>query len=102
MVELEADPRGVIIAVRAHAGARKNAILGVRQGMLRVAVTAAPEKGKANRAIIALLSETLGVPKSARDLVSGETSPQKRLLILGADVDAIRKALARVIEDKGQ
>ena len=102
MVELEADPRGVIIAVRAHAGARKNAILGVRQGMLRVAVTAAPEKGKANRAIIALLSETLGVPKSAMDLVSGETSPQKRLLILGADVDAIRKALARVIEDKGQ
>jgi hypothetical protein len=99
MVELEADPRGVIIAVRAHAGARKNAILGVRQGMLRVAVTAAPEKGKANRAIIALLSESLGIPKSTIELISGETSPQKRFLILGANAEEIRLKVVQLISD---
>ena len=97
MVELAADPRGVIIPVRAHAGARRNAILGVRQGMLRIAVTAAPEKGKANRAIIALLSEALGVPKSAIELISGETSPQKRFLIANANLDVIQQTLARSI-----
>ena len=93
MIELQADARGVIVPVRAHAGARRNAILGVRQGMLRVAVTAAPEKGNANRAIIDLLSEALGVPKSTIELVSGETSPQKRFLILDANVEKIRQAL---------
>ena len=97
MVELEADPRGVIIPVRAHAGARRNAILGVRQGMLRIAVTAAPEKGKANRAIIALLSEALGVPKSTIELISGDSSPQKRFLILDANLDEIRQTLAQSI-----
>jgi uncharacterized protein (TIGR00251 family) len=97
MVELEADPRGVIIPVRAHAGARRNAILGARQGMLRVAVTAVPEKGKANRAIIALLSETLRVPKSAIELLSGETSPQKRFLLLGANAEEIRVKFVQLI-----
>jgi uncharacterized protein (TIGR00251 family) len=98
MIDLVAHPRGIIIPVRAHAGARRNAILGARQRMLRVAVTAAPEKGKANRAIIALLSGTLGVPKSAIELVSGETSPQKRFLIAGASEDGIRNAIASATE----
>jgi uncharacterized protein (TIGR00251 family) len=97
-VELQVDERGVIVPVRAAAGARRNAILGTRQGMLRVAVTAAPEKGKANRAIVALLSEVFGVTKSAVQLVSGETSPQKRFLIVGADPNEIRSAIARALE----
>ena len=103
MVELEADRRGVIIPVRAHAGARRNAVLGVRQGMLRIAVTAAPEKGKANRAIIALLSETLGVPKSAIKLISGDSSPQKRFLITSSNADETRNVIALALEHtKGQ
>ena len=98
MIDLQAHERGVIIPVRAHAGARRSAILGARQGMLRVAVTAVPEKGKANRAIIDLLSETLGVPKSAIELVCGETSPQKRFLVCGANANEIRSALANTIK----
>ena len=61
--------------------------------MLRVAVTAAPEKGKANRAIIELLSRSLGVAKSSIELVSGETSPEKRLLIVDAHEEEVRQAL---------
>jgi uncharacterized protein len=48
MIELRSHQGGVIVPVQAHAGARRNGVLGVRNGMLRVAVTAAPEKGKAN------------------------------------------------------
>ncbi|MEX0611311.1 MAG: DUF167 domain-containing protein [Pirellulales bacterium] len=92
-IKIESSSRGVILSVLAQAGARRNAILGVRQGMLRVAVTAAPEKGKANRAIVDLLSEALDVPKSAIELVSGESSPQKRILILNADAERIRQSL---------
>ncbi|HVT27756.1 MAG TPA: DUF167 domain-containing protein [Lacipirellulaceae bacterium] len=92
-LNLEQRSDGVILAVRAHAGARRNAILGVREGALRVAVTAAPEKGKANRAIAELLAKTLGMSKSAIELVSGDTSPQKRFLIVDVSVDTIRTAL---------
>jgi uncharacterized protein (TIGR00251 family) len=97
MVDLAVDPRGVIIPVRAHAAARRNAILGARQGMLRVAVTAAPEKGKANRAIIEILSKSLGVSKSAVELVSGDTSAQKRFLIVDAKLDDVRHVLERAV-----
>lgn len=100
MLRLEQDPRGVILPVRAHAGARRNGILGVREGALRVAVTAAPEKGKANRAIIDLLSKALGVPKSAIELSAGESSPQKRFIVRGNDLDQIRQALQTVIANR--
>ena len=93
MIKLEQHPRGLIVPVRAHAGARQNAVLGERQGALRVAVTAAPEKGKANRSIIELLSERLGIAKSSIELIAGETSPQKRFLIVGADEEVVRRAL---------
>jgi uncharacterized protein len=96
-VEVEDDPRGAIVRVRAHAAARRNAILGIRNGAVRVAVTAAPERGKANRAIIEVLSKALGVPKSAIELVSGEISPHKRALIVGGNADAVRGALANVL-----
>ena len=95
MIRLEQHPRGIVLPVRAHAGARQNAVLGERQGALRIAVTAAPEKGKANRAIIDLLSDRLGVAKSSIELIAGETTPQKRFLVIGADEDSIRRSLGQ-------
>jgi uncharacterized protein (TIGR00251 family) len=93
MIAIQQHARGIVIPVRAHAGARRNAVLGERDGALRVAVTAAPEKGKANRAIADLLSRTFGVSKSEIELLSGDTSPQKRFLIIGARIEAIQQAL---------
>jgi len=97
MVHLEANPRGVIVPVRAHAAARKNGVTGTHDGMLRVAVTAAPEKGKANKAIVAVLSDALGVPKSAIELVAGETSPRKRFLIVGGKLGQLQTAVGRLV-----
>src|SRR4051812_28950291 len=96
-LNLEPHPKGGILPVRAHAGARRNAILGVLEGALRVDVTAVPEKGKANRAIVTLLSKALGVPKSAIQLQFGETSPQKRFVILGFDANQIRDVLQTIV-----
>jgi uncharacterized protein (TIGR00251 family) len=93
MIELGPHPGGVTIPVRAHAGARKNEILGERGSALRIAVTAPPEKGKANRAIVELLSESLGIAKSAIKLIAGEASNQKRFLIVGASEESVRQRL---------
>ena len=48
-------------------------------GTWKVKVAAAPEKGKANRALCEFLAEKLGVPKSRVRIVSGETSHLKRI-----------------------
>lgn len=51
-----------------------------QQPYLKVYITAIAEKGKANKAIINLLSKKLQVPKSSIDIISGETDRHKRLL----------------------
>jgi uncharacterized protein (TIGR00251 family) len=96
-IELRMHERGVIVPVQAHAGARRNGVLGVRNGMLRVAVTAAPEKGKANQAIVAVLAEALGVAKSSIELASGATSAKKQFLVSGMSEKAIRDAISRAV-----
>lgn len=51
--------------------------------MLRLRVTAVPDKGKANAAVIALLAKALGVPKSAMSVTAGETARLKTLAVAG-------------------
>ena len=92
-IELQPHDSGVVVPVRAKPAARKNAIDGVHDGAVRVFVTAAPEKGKANKAIADLLAKTLGFRKSDVRLLSGETSAQKKFLIKGASVDQVRGML---------
>ena len=58
---------------------------------LKVRVTAVPEKGKANKALIALVSKSLGVAKSSVSLVSGETARKKILRIEGDPEDLAKK-----------
>ena len=55
--------------------------------VLRLRVTAVPDKGKANVAVIALLAKALGVPRSAITLVSGETARLKTVRIAGNAID---------------
>jgi len=50
-------------------------------GTWKVKVAAAPEKGKANRALCDFLAEKLGVPKTRIRIVAGETSQLKRIRI---------------------
>jgi len=59
----------------------KNEIVKIDEATFRVKVTAAPDKGKANAAVIALLSEHLRVAKSRIRIVSGETSRNKKIEI---------------------
>jgi uncharacterized protein len=51
-------------------------------GVLKVKVTAIPEKGKANAEVCAVLAAYLGVPKSNVEVILGHTSQQKRVRVL--------------------
>jgi len=98
MIALERHPEGTVLPVRAHAGARRDEIRGEHAGALRVDVTQAAEKGKANKAIAGLLARSLDLRKSQIELLSGETSPQKRFLIHGIRPDALSARIALLLE----
>jgi len=89
MVELSEHPEGIVLPIRAHANAKANTITGVQNGALKVAVTSAPERGKANKAIIVVLSKQLKLRKSQIELISGPTSKQKRFLVRGVTLAAL-------------
>jgi len=76
-LELTETPRGTRLRLRVRAGGRSDAIVGVHGGALKLTVTAAPERGKANRAVVALLAERLGIPVSEIEIVAGTSSPDK-------------------------
>ncbi|HEX7376360.1 MAG TPA: DUF167 domain-containing protein [Pirellulales bacterium] len=80
-IQLSAHENGVILPVRAHAGARRNELRAGDDGLMRVSVTQAPEKGKANKAIIEVLARELGLKRSQIELLAGQTAAQKRFLI---------------------
>ncbi|WP_375208210.1 DUF167 family protein [Hyphococcus sp.] len=93
---------GARLFVRASPGARKDSIEGVWRGAdgearLAVKVTAPPDKGKANAAILKLLAAALGLAKSALTVTAGETSRLKTI-----DVKAEKKALSAALKKLGE
>jgi uncharacterized protein (TIGR00251 family) len=97
LIALTPHADGTVIPVRAQPGARKNAVLGERAGALRIAVSAAPEKGKANAAIQAVLADALGCKPSQVALLSGETAREKRFLVSGLSEDEVRRRVDRLV-----
>lgn len=92
-------PEGTILPVRAHAGARVNDVRGVEDGALRVSVTQSPEKGKANKALIDVMSRRLRLRKSQFALLSGETSRQKKFLVRGITPEELTHIVERCVAE---
>lgn len=96
IVERNAD--GLAFGVKAQAGARKNAIRGEHDGCLKVAVTQAPEKGRANQAIIEVLCESLGLRRNQVTLIAGEANSRKKFLVREIAADELSQRLAAVVD----
>jgi uncharacterized protein (TIGR00251 family) len=94
MIELTEHAEGCILPVRAQPGARRSGIQGEQNGALKVAVTAPPEDGRANQALLEVLREELGLKRSQIQLISGQTSRDKRFLIRGLNGEQLRSKLS--------
>lgn len=81
------------LALKVSPKASRNAVTGWRGDSLKVSVTAAPERGKANQAVIDLLAEVLAVPRSAVRVLRGESSQDKLVEISGLDEAGLRERL---------
>jgi len=93
MIPLRESAYGVTFAVKVHPGARKNAITGELGDALKVSLTAAAEKGRANDGCIEFLAKILKVPRSSVTIASGETSRSKVIRVAGLTEQQVRERL---------
>jgi hypothetical protein len=82
------------LSLRVIPRASRNGVAGVRDGVPTIRLTAPPVDDKANAALVAFLSETLGVPKRSIRIVAGERSRRKTIEVDGMEPAAILARLA--------
>jgi len=97
VIPVEEKGGAVIFSLRVSPGAAKTRVLGEYAGALKLPVAAPPEKGKANKAVIAFLAAALGVRKADVEVVAGETSRDKRVAVRGLAVAVVSDKLSALI-----
>ena len=73
--------RDIALRVRAKPGARADRIACIRDDSLVVEVRAAPERGRANEAVIRVLADALGFRASLITLKAGHAAPRKMFIL---------------------
>lgn len=99
MITVEVIAEGIRLSVQAKPKASRNGLAGIHAGRLKVAVTAAPAKGKANAAVLEVLAEALGLKRSQLSLVAGDTDPRKTVLVTGVTADDLRERIAAALAE---
>lgn len=81
---------GVIVRVRVVPGASRTEVKGRYGDMIKIRISAPPEGGRANRAVVDLLEDLIG---GSVEIVKGAASQSKTVLIRGVDRSAVIEAL---------
>jgi len=92
-LEISESGGAVILTVRVVPRASKSAIVGELDGALKVRIASPPVDGAANAELIKLMAKTFGAAKADVEIVSGQTSKQKRVRIGGVTASHIKTVL---------
>jgi len=84
---------GVTIEIKLHPRAGRDRIAGAINNKLKIDVSAAPVKNKANRSMIKLLSKTLRVPQDAIVIKRGATGRNKLIEIRSISIEEVTKLI---------
>jgi uncharacterized protein len=104
---LSAETDGARLAVRLTPRARANRIDGIApladgSAALKASVTAPPEDGRANGALLGLLAKEFGLPARDFRLVTGARSRDKTVEIAGADAALLRQRLSKILGSRAE
>ncbi|NWG34159.1 MAG: DUF167 domain-containing protein [Chloroflexi bacterium] len=92
--KLHDGQKGSAIAVRVTPRASRNEIVEILDdGTIKVRIAAPPTDNEANDALIAYLSEILGVPKSQLDIVAGNAGRDKLISVVNMDVETAHQRI---------
>lgn len=99
MIPVTESSKGISFSIKVHPRARKNAITGIIGDALKLALTAPPVEGRANRAVIEFFAELFEIPRSSVTITSGETSRNKKVRIAGLTRAAVAARLSECLEN---
>ena len=98
-LEIRPGPEGcLLLKIRVRPGASRAALEGLHGGALKLSVPAPPEKGKANKALLELLSRALGLPKRDLSLAKGSTSRDKWVALRGMGREELRRRVREALK----
>jgi uncharacterized protein (TIGR00251 family) len=86
---LSAGAGGSVLHVHVRPGAARSGVIGLHGGALAVRVAARPVEGAANRELLAVLAEALGIGRSALEVTSGARGRDKRVRVQGLEPAAV-------------
>ncbi len=87
------------LRLRVSPGARRSGVVGRHGEAWKVRVAAAPENGKANDALLALLAEALDVPRGSLELVTGRAARDKVVSLHGLTGAEVERRLAAAVRN---
>jgi uncharacterized protein (TIGR00251 family) len=90
---LQTTSKGIMLNVRVVPRAAKTEAAGMMGDELRIRLNAPPVDGKANKALLEFLADTLDLSRRQIELVAGEHDRRKRILITGCPATVIQKKL---------
>jgi uncharacterized protein (TIGR00251 family) len=93
---------GIVFSVKVVPGSSRTALCGLLDEMVKIKVSAAPEKGKANKCLLDFLAKQLGVKKNAVNIISGKTSAVKEVRVMGISVEQLSNKLDLNKQSVGQ
>jgi uncharacterized protein (TIGR00251 family) len=85
---------GCIFRVRVLPRSRRDEVAGLHGDALKIRLMAPPVRGKANRALREFLADQLGVSTSDVEILTGHTSRQKRVRVMGVSANAVHALLS--------
>jgi Uncharacterized conserved protein len=91
---------GVLVRLRVRPGRPRTAVAGLRGGLLLLDVAAPPEKGRANREVVAWLAAALGVPRERVEVRTGHAAREKCLRVQGVEEDEVRRRLRALLPSR--
>jgi uncharacterized protein (TIGR00251 family) len=84
---------GVVFTVKVVPGSSRTCVSGLLDGMVKIKISEAPERGKANWCLIEFLAKQLGVKRNAVSIISGPTNPIKKVRVLGGTAESLIERL---------
>ncbi len=84
------NKNGIIFSVKVVPNSSKNEVCGILDNLLKIKIKAPPIENKANTELIKFLSKLAEKPKSCFELLSGNTSKTKNILIAGMTIDELK------------
>ncbi len=95
---IESTPKGLFIRVRLAPRASREQVDGVKNGALKIRITAPPVEGEANKALVSFLSRLLGLPKGSFSIPPGSLkSKDKKVRVEGVSEKELSTLFNKVL-----